>query len=60
VIALTANAMPRDVERGLAEGFIDYLTKPIDIGKLLTTVDRALEKYSGRIGTNGQAPEADS
>jgi signal transduction histidine kinase/CheY-like chemotaxis protein len=60
VIALTANAMPRDVERGLAEGFIDYLTKPIDIGKLLTTVDRALEKYSGRIDTSGQALEADS
>jgi len=30
-IALSANAMPSDVQRGIREGFIHYLTKPVDI-----------------------------
>ena len=43
VIAVTANAMPQDIERGLAAGFIDYLTKPIDIGQFLDTIDCCLK-----------------
>jgi signal transduction histidine kinase/ActR/RegA family two-component response regulator len=41
-IALTANAMPRDVERGLAAGFDRYLTKPIDIDKFNEAIDGVL------------------
>jgi PleD family two-component response regulator len=29
VVALSANAMPRDIEKGLEAGFFRYLTKPI-------------------------------
>ncbi|HEY1044494.1 MAG TPA: response regulator, partial [Telluria sp.] len=42
VVALTANAMPRDVTHGLEMGFDAYLTKPIDIGDFLRTVDGTL------------------
>jgi signal transduction histidine kinase/CheY-like chemotaxis protein len=42
VIALTANAMPRDIERGLAAGFFRYLTKPIDIEKFTEAIDSTL------------------
>ncbi len=42
VIAISANATPRDVERGVVAGFAEYITKPIDIRHFLETVDRLL------------------
>jgi len=43
VIALSANAMPRDIEKGLEAGFFRYLTKPIEVGEFMHTLDLALE-----------------
>lgn len=40
IIAVTANGMPRDIERGLAAGFHDYLTKPLDIDKLIGIIQQ--------------------
>ena len=42
VIAVTSNAMTRDIESGLAAGFNDYVTKPIDIPKLFNILERLL------------------
>jgi CheY-like chemotaxis protein len=42
VVAVTANAMQRDIKRGLEEGFTAYLTKPLDMKKFLKTVDSCL------------------
>jgi signal transduction histidine kinase/CheY-like chemotaxis protein len=43
VVALSANAMPRDVERGLQAGFYRYLTKPIKVSSFMETLDVTLE-----------------
>ena len=43
VVALSANAMPRDIEKGLQAGFFRYLTKPIRIARFMDTLDAALE-----------------
>jgi PAS domain S-box-containing protein len=43
VIAISANAMPRDVEIGLRAGFFRYLTKPIEIEPFNDAVDAALQ-----------------
>ena len=46
VIALSANAMPRDIEMGLEAGFFRYLTKPIKVGEFMDTLDLALKHVS--------------
>ncbi len=48
VLAVSANAMPKDLERGKAAGFVDYLTKPIGIQRFLAVVDRVLATRLGR------------
>ncbi|NTV15218.1 MAG: PAS domain S-box protein [Desulfobulbaceae bacterium] len=45
VVAISANAMPRDIEKGLAAGFFRYLTKPIKVNEFMETLDVAL-KYA--------------
>jgi len=42
VAAVTANAMPKDVLRGMAAGFDDYLTKPLELPRLFAVLDRFL------------------
>jgi CheY-like chemotaxis protein len=43
VIALSANANPRDIETSLAKGFFRYLTKPIKIKEFTETLNAALK-----------------
>ena len=39
VYAMSANAMRGDIERGKGAGFADYLTKPLDLSRVLTVLD---------------------
>ena len=43
VIALSANAIPRDIEKGLEAGFFRYLTKPIKVVEFMETLDMAMK-----------------
>jgi PAS domain S-box-containing protein len=48
VIALSANAMPHDIARGLRAGFFRYLTKPIKVNEFMNTLDVALSVLGAR------------
>ena len=43
VIALSAAAMPQDIENGIEAGFHDYLTKPIKVDEVLAALHDALK-----------------
>ena len=52
VIALSANAMPQDIARSMAQGFSRYLTKPINVDEFFAALDGAL------VPPAGEAPAA--
>ncbi len=41
-IALSANAMAKDIKKGLNAGFKEYLTKPLDMEKFLKVIEKYL------------------
>jgi CheY-like chemotaxis protein len=43
VLALSANAMQRDIENGEQAGFYRYLTKPIKVDEFMNALNQALE-----------------
>lgn len=42
VVAISANAMPKDIEKGKEAGFDGYITKPVNVAELLTVVEKNL------------------
>ncbi|MDH5183238.1 MAG: ATP-binding protein [Gammaproteobacteria bacterium] len=44
VVAISANAMPTDIRRGLEAGFKDYLPKPIDVLKLISVTQQLTQQ----------------
>ena len=57
IIALSANAVPRDIEKGLEAGFFSYLTKPIKVNQFMDALDVAL-KFSQ--AASGRKPQRSS
>jgi len=59
VLALSANAMPRNIEKGMDAGFFRYLTKPINVVKFMEALDLALD-FSAANGAPSQASSTES
>lgn len=47
IIAISANAMPVDITRGMKAGFFRYITKPLKVDDFMEALDRALE-FAGK------------
>ena len=54
IIALSANAVPRDIQKALEAGFFSYITKPILVPQFMEALDVALATHDG--GTAGGEP----
>jgi signal transduction histidine kinase/ActR/RegA family two-component response regulator len=55
IIALSANAMPHDIAKGIEVGFFGYLTKPIKIESFTDMLNAALE-FAEKRPTGDQLP----
>jgi len=44
IVAMTANAMPEDIKRAHAAGMNDHIPKPLDMQKMLETINRLVKK----------------
>ncbi len=54
IIALSANAVPRDIEKALEAGFFNYLTKPIKVDEFMEALDAALKVARSRTGPRSE------
>ena len=58
IIALSANALPRDIAKSLEAGFFNYLTKPIKVDQFMDALDQALKSSQAAASTTaGRAAE---
>jgi len=53
VLAISANAMLGDIEKGMDAGFFSYLTKPINLEELTVAMEAALD-FAGKIPTTNE------
>ena len=58
VVAISANAMAHDIDKGLKAGFFRYLTKPIKVDELMTTLNEMLQLADERAGPVGPSTGA--
>jgi signal transduction histidine kinase/AmiR/NasT family two-component response regulator len=54
IIALSANAVPRDIEKSLEAGFFNYITKPIKVNEFMHALDVALVASRKRSRARGE------
>jgi PAS domain S-box-containing protein len=54
IMAISANAIPSDIKRGLEAGFFRYLTKPIVVGEFMDALSVALEFSAAGAGNEAK------
>ena len=42
IVAISANAMPSDIKKGLEAGFLHYITKPIKLNEFMEVLDATM------------------
>jgi PAS domain S-box-containing protein len=57
IVALSANAIPSDIEKGLEAGFFRYLTKPIKVNQFMETLDMVLKHAKTKAAPAGKKEE---
>lgn len=60
VLALSANAIPREIEKGLHAGFFRYLTKPIKVPEFMLALDQALAHLDSQPLPGDRAGQAET
>ena len=58
IMALSANALPRDIENGIEAGFFSYLTKPIKVTQFMDALDVALDYSQSAPGRAAEKEQA--
>lgn len=56
-VAVSADAMPCDIERALAAGFDAYWTKPLDVGRIVAMLEAVMAQAQSRGGIQPRAPD---
>ncbi len=60
IVALSGNAVPRDIRKGLEAGFHRYLTKPINVHDFFVTLDSTLKCAKAKLpGANPHVARTD-
>ena len=60
IVALSANAMPHDVLKGMEAGFFRYICKPFDLNEFMCVIDEALEFRKSRVISMHKTEEIES
>lgn len=60
IIAVSANAMPQDIERAMEAGFSEYLTKPINVPRFIATLNRFLARDAANVESGTSSDVATS
>ena len=55
IVALSANAMPHDVLKGMEAGFFRYIFKPFELNEFMCVIDEALELQKNRLASTNSA-----